>query len=161
MVYGDMCFLPWFDFPEEYHFGGHTFVICGYNGKDAVLASDMDQHAAGLKKGFYHPITLEQLRQARNSPYKPFTPKNMYLNFDCKDYHEPTENDLYSAIEQTVDSMLNPPISNFGVKGIRRSAKEIVRWIDKFDDEVLRMNLFNVYARADCWNRRKCIYSTF
>ena len=39
MVYGDMGFLPWFDFPVEYHFGGHTFVICGYDGSDLVLAS--------------------------------------------------------------------------------------------------------------------------
>jgi len=145
MVYGDMCFLPWFDFPEEYHFGGHTFVVCGYDGIDNVLASDMDQYAAGLKKGFYHPITFQQLRKARNSPFKPFPPKNMYLNFDFKDFHEPTEDDVYSAIKQTVDSMLNPPISNFGLKGIRRSAKEIVKWVDKYDDEELRLNLFNVY----------------
>ena len=50
MVYGDMGFLPWFDLHEGYHFGGHTFVICGYNGADSVLASDMDQMASGLKK---------------------------------------------------------------------------------------------------------------
>ena len=49
MVYGDMGFLPWFDFPVEYHFGGHTFVICGYDGGDSVLASDMDQNAGGLR----------------------------------------------------------------------------------------------------------------
>ena len=61
-VYGDMAFLPWFDFPGEYHFGGHTFVVCGYDGKETVLASDIDQKAGGLKKGFYYPMTLEQLR---------------------------------------------------------------------------------------------------
>ncbi|MDH5375883.1 MAG: BtrH N-terminal domain-containing protein [Candidatus Bathyarchaeota archaeon] len=68
MVYADMGFLPWFDLPEGYHFGGHTFVICGYDGQDPVLASDMDQKATGLKRGFYYPITLEQLGKARNSP---------------------------------------------------------------------------------------------
>ena len=145
MVYGDMGFLPWFELPEEYHFGGHTFVICGYDGKNTVLASDMDQKAGGLKKGFYHPITLEQLRKARSSPYKPYPPKNTFLEFDFSDYHTPTEEDVYSAVNQTVDSMLNPPISNLGVKGIRRSAKEIVKWPDKFEDKELRMNLFTVY----------------
>jgi hypothetical protein len=50
MVFGDMGFLPWFELPQDYHFGGHTFVICGYDGKNNVLASDMDQKAAGLKK---------------------------------------------------------------------------------------------------------------
>ena len=145
MLYGDMCYLPWFDFPEEYHFGGHTFVVCGYDGENTALASDMDPQASGLKKGFYYPVTLEQLRIARNSKYKPFPPKNMCLEFDFTDYRDPEVEDIYSAISQTADSMLNPPISNFGVKGIRRTAKELPKWLDKFDEEELRLNLFNVY----------------
>lgn len=146
MVYGDMGFLPWFDLPEGYHFGGHTFVVCGYDGKDAVLASDMDQKASGLKKGFYYPITLEQLRRARSSPFKPYPPKNTYLEFDFSAYHPPTAKDIYSALEQTADSMLNPPISNLGIKGIRRSAKEITKWLNIFEDKELRMTLFTVYV---------------
>ncbi len=146
MVYADMGFLPWFDLPEEYHFGGHTFVICGYDGKNTVLGSDMDQKASGLKKGFYYPIKLEQLRKARNSPHKPFPPKNTCLEFDFAAFHPPREEDIYSSINQTVNSMLNPPISNFGVKGIMRSAKEIAKWPNAFEEEELRMNLFTVYV---------------
>lgn len=145
MMFGDMGFLPWFDFPEEYHFGGHTFVICGFDGKETVLASDMDPKAAGLKKGFYYPITLEQLRKARNSQYKPFPPKNTYLEFDFSNYHPPTKEDIFSSIKQTIDSMLNPPISNFGVKGIRRTAKEIQKWPKIYDKYTLKMNLFTIY----------------
>ncbi len=145
MVYGDMGFLPWFDLPEEYHFGGHTFVICGYDGKDTVLASDMNQKASGLKKGFYHPITLEQLRKARNSPFKLFPPKNTYLEFDFSDYHPPRKEDIYSSINQTVHAMLNPPINNFGIEGIRRSATEITKWPYLFNDKELRLNLFTIY----------------
>lgn len=145
MVYADMGFLPWFDLPENYHFGGHTFVICGYDGKNTVLASDIDQKTSGLKKGFYYPITLEQLRKARNSPYKPFPPKNTYLEFDFKNFHFPTEKDIYSAIHQTIDDMLNPPIGNFGVKGLRRTAKKIGDWKNLFEDEEFRMNLFTIY----------------
>ena len=109
MLYGDMAYLPWFEFPEEYHFGGHTFVVCGYDGKITALASDMDPQASGLKKGFHYPITLEQLRVARNSKHKPFPPKNMYLEFDFTDYHDPSIEDIHSAINQTCDSMLHPP----------------------------------------------------
>jgi len=58
MLFGDMGYLPWFDFPQEYHFGGHTFVICGFDGKDTLLASDMDQRATGLKKDFYSLFCL-------------------------------------------------------------------------------------------------------
>ena len=144
-VYGDMAFLPWFDFPGEYHFGGHTFVVCGYDGKETVLASDIDQKAGGLKKGFYYPMTLEQLRQARNSPFKPFPPNNAYLTFDFQEYHSPSPGDIYGAIGQTVEAMLLPPISNFGIRGLRRTPKELKKWPLLFDDFTLRMTLFNVY----------------
>jgi len=145
MVYGDMGFLPWFAFPVEYHFGGHTFIVCGYNGKDTVLASDMENQATGLKKGFYYPITLEQLRKARGSKYKPFPPKNAFLEFDFKNFHRPTKADIYFSINQTIDSMLKPPISNFGVKGIQKTAKMLQKWPKMFSDHVLRMNLFSIY----------------
>ena len=145
MLFGDMGFLPWFDFPGEYHFGGHTFVVCGFDGYDTLLASDMDQRATGLKKGFFFPITLEQLRKARNSAYKPFPPKNATLEFDFSGFHGPTPEDLYSAIRQTVDSQLNPPIKNLGIKGIRHTAKEILKWPELYAEHELHMNLFNFY----------------
>jgi len=145
MVFADMGFLPWFDLPEGYHFGGHTCLICGFDGKNTVLASDMDQKASGLKKGFYYPITLEQLRKARNSHYKPFPPKNTYLEFDFSSYRPPSDQEIYSSIDQTIDSMLNPPISNLGVKGLRRTSKEILKWPGLFSNKELRMNLFSIY----------------
>lgn len=145
MLFGDMAYMPWFDFPEDYHFGGHTFVVCGYDGDETVLISDMDQYAAGLKKGFYHQVSLDQLSKARDSEHKPFPPKNMYLNFDFSEYHDPTPEDIDSAIRQAADTMINAPISNVGVRGIRRTAKEIQKWPNKFDDHMLRLNLFNVY----------------
>jgi hypothetical protein len=145
MLFGDMNFLPWFELPEDYHFGGHTFVVCGYDGEKIVLASDMDNRASGLKKGFYHPITLEQLSKARGSTFKPFPPKNSYFEFDFDNFHQPAKDDIYSSIKQTVDAHLNPPIKNLGIKGIRYTAKEILKWPDYFNDFDLRMNLFSLY----------------
>ncbi len=145
MVFGDMGFLPWFDFPEDYHFGGHTFVICGYDGGDVFLASDMDPAAAGLKKGFYHEISSDQLATARGSKFKPFPPKNTYLEFDFSGFRPLTEDDIYSSIEQTVKDMLYPPIRNLGVKGISKTAQMLPKWPKMFDDHDLRMNLFSIY----------------
>jgi hypothetical protein len=146
MLFGDMGFLPWFDLPADYHFGGHTFIICGFDGKDMVLASDMDQGASGLKKGFYFPVTLEQLGKARSSPFKPFPPKNTYLEFDFKSFHEPRAADVVSSVQQTIDSQLNPPIKNIGVKGLRHASQEILKWQNMFSDRELRMNLFTLYV---------------
>lgn len=145
MLFGDMGYLPWFKFPVEYHFGGHTFTICGFDGAETLLASDMDPQATGSKKGFYHQVTLAQLSKARNSPFKPFPPKNTYLKFDFSQYHAPTSADIYAAIHQTVESQLNPPIKNMGVKGLRLTATEIKKWPSLFNDHTLRMNLFNLY----------------
>ncbi len=146
MMFGDMGFLPWFkDLPADYHFGGHTFVICGFDGSNTVLASDMEQRPGGLKKGFYFPVTLEQLRKARSSTFKPFPPRNTYLGFDFSNFYEPDARDIFSAIRQTTDSLLNPPIKNLGVKGLRHASKELLKWPDMFNDHDLRMNLFNIY----------------
>ncbi len=145
MVYGDMGFLPWFELPEDYHFGGHTFVVCGFDGKDNVLASDIDQKASGLKKGFYSSISLEQLRKARGSTYKPFPPKNTWLEFNFDNFHSPTKEDIYSAIKQTIEAQLKPPIKNLGIKGMRHTATELLKWQNYFNDMELRMNLFNLY----------------
>lgn len=145
MMFGDMGLLPWFELPEDYHFGGHTFVVCGFDGKHTALASDMDQNAAGLKRGFYHEITLEQLRKARGSTHKPFPPRNTYLEFDFAAHHDPRSKDLVSALKQVAASQLNPPIKNLGVKGLRYTASEILKWPHLFEDRELRMNLFSLY----------------
>lgn len=146
MMFGDMGFLPWFDLPEDYHFGGHTFVVCGFDGANTVLASDMDQKATGLKKGFYYPITLDQLRIARGSKHKPFPPKNTYLKFNFDEFHKPRSEDILSAIKQTSELQLHPPIKNIGVKGLRHTSKEILKWPNMFGDRELRMNLFSLYV---------------
>jgi hypothetical protein len=145
MLFGDMGFLPWFDLPDDYHFGGHTFLVCGFDGVNTVLVSDIDQKATGLKPGFYYPMTLDQLRQARESPHKPFPPKNKYLEFDFKRFRNPRAEEVLSAIQQTVDSQLYPPIKNIGVKGLRHTSKELLKWPDMFEELELRMNLFSLY----------------
>ncbi len=145
MLFGDMGFLPWFEFPEEYHFGGHTFIVCGFDGINSVLCSDIDARAAGLKKGFYHAITLEQLSKARGSKFKPFPPGNTYLEFDFSGFHQPGAEDIYSAMKQTIDSQMNPPIRNIGIRGIAHASKELMKWPELFSDHELRMNLFSLY----------------
>jgi hypothetical protein len=145
MLGGDMGMLPWFDLPADYHFGGHTFVACGYNGHETVLCSDIDQKASGVKKGFLAPISREQLRKARGSQFKPFPPKNLRLEFDFSGFHPPQANDIVGSMRQMIDAELNPPIKNFGVRGMRHAADELLKWPDQFSDRELRMQLFNLY----------------
>lgn len=145
MLGADMGFLPWFDFPAGYHFGGHTFVACGFDGHETVLGSDMESKTAGIKKGFYAPISREQLRKARGSSFKPFPPKNLWFDFDFKGFRAPSGKVIAEAIVQTADTQLNPPIKNLGISGIRHTAAQLPKWPSLFNDFQLRLNLFNLY----------------
>jgi hypothetical protein len=146
MLGGDMGFLPWFHFTGDYHFGGHAFVVCGYDGDQTVLASDMDPQMSGVKKGFYAPVKLEQLAQARSSPFKPFPPKNLRLEFDFAGFRAPGSREILASIAQTADAMLHPPIKNFGIAGLRHTANQLLRWPAIFPEKELRENLFNLYV---------------
>jgi hypothetical protein len=146
MLGGDMAYLPWFHFPDDYHFGGHAFVVCGYDGDRTVLASDMDPQMAGVKKGFYAPVSLDQLAKARSSPFKPFPPENLRLEFDFAGFRNPGSAEIAASIAQAVDACLNPPIKNFGVPGMRHTAKQLLKWPALFKDKEVRMNLFNLYV---------------
>jgi hypothetical protein len=138
MLQVDMGFLPYFDFDgEEYHFGGHVVVACGYDAAtETVLIADRD--------GIY-PVPMADLEQARGSTFKPFPPKNRWYTLDFSAKRPPTEEEVREAIRETAVTILNPPISNFGVKGIRKTAKMIVKWPDVLTPDQLKWTLFNTY----------------
>jgi hypothetical protein len=62
MLVLDMGFLPYFDFGgQEYHFGYHVVVACGYDPQTGqVLLADRDEAL--------HPVSLETLEKARGFP---------------------------------------------------------------------------------------------
>ena len=139
MVQCDMGFLPYFDFgDQDYHFGGHAVVICGYDPvSEQVLIADRDEPL--------HPVSMADLERARSSTYQPFPPKNCWYTFDFRGKRYPTTADVHEAIRQQVEPMLEPPIRNIGVQGIRKAARMIPKWPDRLDTGALRFALFNAY----------------
>jgi hypothetical protein len=138
MLQVDMGFLPYFDFGgEEYHFGGHAVVACGYDAaSETVLIADRD--------GAY-PVPMADLSQARGSKFKPFPPKNRWYAMDFSAKRPSTPQEAMQAIKETAVLMLNPPISNMGTKGIRKTAKMMVKWPDLLTADELKWTLFNGY----------------
>ena len=138
MVMLDMGFLPYFDFGgAEFHFGAHAVVACGYDAQSRlVLVADRD----GL-----HPVLLEMLEKARSSKYKPFPPHNQWYTFDFSEKRMPTKPEVFQAIQEQTRPMLEPPIRNIGVKGIRKTAEMVPRWKQTMDSQELRSALFNAY----------------
>ena len=142
LVYVDMGFLPYFDFGEEYHFGGHTVVVAGHDpATDEVLIVDRDPAA--------HRVSWDVLEQARSSTFQPFPPKHRWYSFDFTGARPPGAEDIREAIADVCVSMLEPPISNFGVKGIRRAVTETGRWPTSLDAEALRRTCFTVALFID------------
>jgi len=139
MIQCDMGFLPYFDFGgEEYHFGGHAVVICGYDPEtDCVLVADRDEEL--------HLVPMEDLERARGSTFKPFPPKNLWYTFDFGEKREPSAAEVRQAILDQTGPMLAPPIRNIGVKGIRKAAQMVPKWPEKMDQEELRFALFNAW----------------
>ena len=138
MLQVDMGFLPYFDFDgEEYHFGGHAVVACGYDADtDTVLIADRD--------GLY-PVPMADLAKARGSQFKPFPPKNRWLTFNFRERRQPPPVELRTAIKNMATVMLEPPISNIGVKGICKTAVMLPKWPERLTPEELKWTLFNAY----------------
>jgi len=138
MMNVDMGFLPYFDLPEDFHFGGHAIVVCGYDPeKKEVLIADRNKDL--------HPVSLEILAKARGSTHKPFPPQNMWFTFDFSQKRQPTTREIWAAIAEVCDNMLHGPISNIGVRGIQRAAKEILQWPKKMTSEEISWACFNTY----------------
>lgn len=139
----DMGFLPYFDFGgEEYHFGYHAVVACGYTEEtQQVLLADRDKEL--------HPVSLVELAKARGSKYKPFPPHNAWYSFDFTHKQPPRAADMQQAIEQCARGMLSPPIRNLGVKGITTAAERIQAWSELLNDKQLRDTCINTAIMID------------
>jgi hypothetical protein len=92
---------------------------------------------------------MEDLAKARGSKYKPFPPNNKWYTFDFSNKRQPTADEVREAIAEQTQVMLEPPISNIGVQGIRTAAKRALKWPDEMDEEELRFTLFNMFIFID------------
>ncbi len=143
MINVDMGFLPYFDhLPDDFHFGGHAIVVGGYDPEtQEVLVADRDQPL--------HPVSWEDLVKARGSKFKPFPPMNMWFTFDFSEKRQPTSDEISVAIGEVCSTMLEGPISNIGVQGIRKAAKKVMEWPKLMSDDELSWSCFNTYIFID------------
>jgi hypothetical protein len=142
MLYVDMAFLPYFDLPEGYHFGGHAVVAAGYDAKaENILIAD--------REGVLHPVALEVLAAARGSKFQPFPPKNRWLTFDFSRQREIRADEVWEAVREASQTMLNPPIANLGVKGIQTAAQRVTKWADVMTESEMRDACINSEIMID------------
>jgi len=140
-VFADMYYLDYMNIPKEpwNHFGAHMIVLAGYD-EEKGEAYVADTSFSGLQA-----ISLESLADARNSKYKPFPPRNIYFNISVPAKTQPLSQAVKKALMETSEEMLNPPTRNFGIKGIRQLADDILNWPESLDSKQLRLTLFLTY----------------
>jgi hypothetical protein len=142
MIMADMGFLPYLDLPEDYHFGAHAVVIAGYDSETRqVLIADRDAEL--------HPVPWEDLAKARGSKYKPFPPQHCWYTFGFSGKRPPRAEEVRQAIREVTKGMLEPPIGNLGVKGIRTAVRRTLKWPQQMDQERLRWTCFNIFIFID------------
>lgn len=135
LIYADMPYLKYLQMDINSHFGGHAVVLFGY---DELLkrywVSDRDNNDFSIRipsgeiARDYHYVTYHDMEMARSSSYKPFPANNKYLIFDFDGYQQINKAILQEAIRETCDIMLNPPAQLLGMNGIKKFAKEILKW---------------------------------
>jgi Domain of unknown function (DUF4872)/Butirosin biosynthesis protein H, N-terminal len=140
MIGVDMGLLPYFDFPEEYHFGGHVVVVCGWDGDEALVA-DRDAEL--------QPVPLAAIGAARGSRFKPFPPRNVAWDWDFREARPPGADEVRDAIRDVVHGMLEPPIANLGVRGIATAAKRIQAWPRALTPEQVQRTCFECFIFID------------
>jgi hypothetical protein len=143
MLVVDMGFLPYFNFGgEEFHFGSHVVVACGYDEIErTVLLADRELNV--------HVVSLDTVAKARGSTFKPFPPQHGWFEFDFQHAHPVDPKKIFDSVKICADGMLHPAISNFGVKGIRKAAERIRKWLELLDEKALRDTCINTAIMID------------
>jgi len=109
-------------FTKKIHFAGHYAAIYGYDEKDAYLI-DTEQQGCQVK------TSLENLALAR-SEKGPMSSKNLSFTIQQTEELPEMKQVVKKAIFNNAIDYLNPPIKNFGYKGIKKTASEIKTWVD-------------------------------
>ncbi|MHA1302937.1 MAG: BtrH N-terminal domain-containing protein [Candidatus Heimdallarchaeaceae archaeon] len=141
----DMAFLPYFfreDAPypndEIGHFGGHTIVIYGLDEKtNTIFVSD--RFAKPTK------LTIDQFMDAHSSTFPPFPAKNRKVVISPPKEFPDLKSAIIKAIRDNAEVMLNPPITNLGLKGMLKFKKMVGKKWPNFTTEKLMLTLFNSF----------------
>lgn len=113
-------------FTNKIHFAGHYAAMYGYDKEFAYLI-DTDQQGGKVK------TTLKSLELARNEK-GPMSSRNLTYIIETKGVEINLPNAIKKAISNNVKEYLNPPIKNFGYKGILKTSHEIKKWFTNSKD---------------------------
>lgn len=130
MIVIDMAYLPYHGLPEDFHFGQHAIVVCGYNPeKNVVYVSDTSFE--DIKE-----VTLEDLKKGRSSSVNKFMdPYNMIYEYNFPVKLNDLDQIIPEALRQAGKNILESPrLKNMlgitsGLKSITKFSKDLLKWV--------------------------------
>jgi hypothetical protein len=137
IVFVDMAYLPYMMMPEEAHFGGHTIVVHGLTSGGVCRVSDRSINPFELG--------MSDLHKARGSKFPPFQPRNRILLPTYPEKVADLEEGIRESVLNSCGSMLDPAISNFGLRGIKKWSTEVKKWPANFPGMALFGCLLNLF----------------
>lgn len=113
-------------FTNKIHFAGHYVAMFGYDEEFAYLV-DTGQQGGKVK------TSLTSLALARSEKGPMSSNNRTYVIRKNKQGYDLT-NAIKGAINRNAIDYLNPPIANFGYKGILKASAEIKKWFKRSQD---------------------------
>lgn len=113
-------------FTNKIHFAGHYVAMYGFD-KDYAYLVDTKQQGGSVR------TSLRNLELARNEKGPMSSRNRSYTTDQIQDLPDLSQV-IKKAIYDNATTYLNPPIKNFGYKGIKKSATEIKKWYNTSKD---------------------------
>ncbi len=135
----DMAYLDYLALPDDAHFGGHTIAVYGIDEeKDIVYIADRSNKSL--------TTNIDAFKKALSSKSQPFPAKNKVLEAEYPNSLPDLSDAIEKSLLETCETMLNPPIKNFGLAGMLKWAKLSKEWDKYFSGHALFTCLFNVFV---------------
>jgi len=127
--------LPYFPQAYRFHFNMHNLVVIGreddaYTISDPIFEAPVICHRRDLMKARFSQGAL--------------APKGKMYFVDSVPAASDLPGAIKSGIREVCRTMLKAPVSLFGVKGIRKLARQVELWPEKFGSEKARLYLGQV-----------------
>ena len=113
-------------FTKKIHFAGHYAAMYGYDDTDVYLI-DTAQQGGRVK------TSLKSFELARNEK-GPMSSKNLTYTIHKRNKDFDKAQAIKNAIINNAQDYLNPPIQNFGFKGILKTSQAIKNWFENTVD---------------------------
>lgn len=144
----DICYLPFYEFDDDVHFGGHAITLAGYDEEKGVaLVGDTEYEG-------FQEVSIDRLKQGRSSTYGPkfMQPNNAHFSMTRRTdgKHPPFAAGVKLAIQQVVNNMLRPSMNNIGIQGLKLFARAIPEWKEKLKGKARLMFDF-IHGYIETW----------